>query len=97
MPGSCGVKLATNFCAPKALTDDVTRPPLTRISKLPDPAREPSTAKNETEFWLTIIYSNCNHAGDLLSNSTGRPSTPLEISWTRMALAPKSSWSIGRN
>lgn len=42
-PGSCDVKLAINFCIPNDLTDDVTRPPFTNISKLPEPAREPST------------------------------------------------------
>lgn len=42
-PGSCGVKLATNRCAPSARTEDVTRPPLTKISKLPEPAWDPST------------------------------------------------------
>lgn len=43
IPVSCGVKLATNLCPPKARTDDVTRPPLTKISKFPLPARDPST------------------------------------------------------
>lgn len=43
VPGSCGVKLATNRCAPSARTEDVTRPPLTKISKFPEPACDPST------------------------------------------------------
>ena len=42
-PVSWGVKLATNLCPPRALTDEVTLPPFTRISKFPEPARDPST------------------------------------------------------
>lgn len=46
VPDSCGVKLAMNFCPPNARTDDVTLPPFTKISKLPEPARDPSTKVN---------------------------------------------------
>lgn len=50
VPGSCGVKLATNLWAPRARTDDVTRPPFTSISRFPEPARDPSTAMNVNEW-----------------------------------------------
>lgn len=46
MPGSCGVKLATKRWPPSERTDEVTRPPLTNISKLPEPAFEPSISNS---------------------------------------------------
>lgn len=50
---SCGVNAARNLWFPKGLTDEVTRPPFTRISRFPDPARDPST---ETAQISVIFY-----------------------------------------
>lgn len=41
--GSWGTKDAKNRCWPRLRTNEVTCPPLTKISKFPDPAPEPST------------------------------------------------------
>lgn len=56
VPDSCGVKLAMNFWPPKARTDDVTRPPFTKISKLPEPARDPSTKTLEKGCEITNLW-----------------------------------------
>lgn len=43
---SCGTKDAINFWSPRLFTKLVTWPPFTSISRLPDPAFEPSTENN---------------------------------------------------
>lgn len=58
VPVSCGVKLAIKFCPPKDLTELVTRPPLTRISKFPDPARDPSTGNGIEQLNDNFPYFN---------------------------------------
>jgi hypothetical protein len=81
----------------------VTWPPLTRISKFPEPAPEPSTVKaeNKEQSWnrqhksrTQPLQTKCfserktaKNKASLLSNSTGCPSTPLGIRPTWIALA----------
>ena len=51
---------------------------------------------NNKRRWLYFCLTCYVLQRKLLSNSTGRPSTPSGMSWTIMALAPDASLSIGR-
>lgn len=87
VPVSCGVKLAMKFCPPKDLTELVTRPPFTKISKLPDPARDPSTTSTRTKKLNFFLHTSLTSFNSRL-NSTGRPTTPSGISATTIDRAP---------
>lgn len=100
-PGSCGVKLATNRCAPSARTEDVTRPPLTKISKLPEPAWDPSTKMikyllftgdhcKEMHVLHTFKFNRSSDSTVWYVLNTNRPSTwHIFINWTET-----SRWTI---
>lgn len=44
-----------NLCDPSARTEDVTLPPFTNISKLPEPARDPSTVTKRRVVGLVVL------------------------------------------
>lgn len=79
VPDSWGVKLAMNRWAPNARTDDVTRPPLTKISKLPDPAWEPSTESNNSQcvfrIRIDIKWNRCSLMAHVRSHT-------FEFNWS---------------
>ena len=51
---SCGTNEARNLWLPRLRTKLVTWPPLTKISKLPEPAPEPSTGRGERQNKIYI-------------------------------------------